>query len=163
MMDEAGFTAWARQNQRGLLRTAYLLCGDSGHAEDLVQEALVKVAQRWSRLSDEYPLAYARQIVYRDQVSRWRRRKDAIPTDRLPEVATMAASPETRLVLMQALQRLTQRQRQVLVMRYFDDLTEQECADALGVSKGTVKSVGHDAIAALRAKAPELAHVLQEV
>ncbi|QLQ17055.1 MAG: SigE family RNA polymerase sigma factor [Micropruina sp.] len=164
MRDEAGFTRWAQAHQRSLLRSAYLLSGDAGQAEDLVQEALLKVALRWSRLAGENPLAYARQIIYRDQVSWWRRRRTGErPMASVPERATQPANQERRLLLLDALARLAPRQRQVLVMRYFDDLTEKDCAFVLGISVGTVKRAAHDALAALRTKAPELADVLSEV
>lgn len=164
MQDEASFTAWARERQRGLLRTAYLLTGDSGRAEDLVQEALVKVALRWRQLSGENPDAYARQILYRDQVSWWRRRSNSErPVEFLPERGRNDTGPETRMLVIDALSRLSARQRQVLVLRYFEDASEKECAEILGLSLGTVKRATHDAIAALRVKAPELAELWSEV
>ncbi len=67
--DEQSFAAWASARQHALLRSAYLLTLDNGRAEDLVQEALVKVATRWSRLRDQHPEAYARRLIYRDHVS----------------------------------------------------------------------------------------------
>lgn len=74
-MDDHEFTEWASGCQQGLLRAAWLLTGDAQRAEDLVQEALVKVALRWSRLRDGNPTAYARQVVVRDNISWWRRRR----------------------------------------------------------------------------------------
>lgn len=74
-MDEQGFTEWAVGRQRQLLRSAYLLSGDLHHAEDLVQEALTKVALRWSRLADGNPTAYALRIISRDNISWWRKRR----------------------------------------------------------------------------------------
>jgi RNA polymerase sigma-70 factor (sigma-E family) len=156
-----GFTAWASSRQQALLRTAVLLTGDQGRAEDLVQEALVKVATRWAKLADGYPDAYARTIIYRDNVSWWRRRRD-VPVGVLPDDAAPydAHGAERRLMVAAALGRLTAKQRTVLVMRYFDDLTEAECARVLGVSVGTVKSQAHAAIARLRTGSPELAYLL---
>lgn len=88
----------------------------------------------------ENPLAYARQIIYRDQVSWWRRRRTGErPMASVPERATQPANQERRLLLLDALARLAPRQRQVLVMRYFDDLTEKDCAFVLGISVGTVE------------------------
>lgn len=161
MHDTAGFTSWARANQGLLLRAAYLVSGDSGRAEDLVQEALTKVALKWPV---EHPLAYARTIIYRDQVSWWRRRRVAeSPAESAPEASQWDAPVEARLVVAQALRKLSLRQRQVLVLRYFEDLSEAESAAVLGISVGTVKRTTHDAVAALRAKAPELQNALSEV
>lgn len=158
---EDGFTAWAGSRQHSLLRTAVLLTGDRGRAEDLVQEALVKVAMRWARLADGNPDAYARTIIYRDNISWWRRRRD-VAVDVLPEDTAPfdADAGERRLMVAAALDRLTAKQRAVLVMRYFDDLTEAECARLLGVAIGTVKSQAHAAIARLRSGSPELADLL---
>ena len=79
-MDEQGFTEWAVGRQRQLLRSAYLLTGDLHRAEDLVQEALTKVALRWSRLAEGNPTAYALRIIARDNISWWRRRRTCRPT-----------------------------------------------------------------------------------
>lgn len=153
-MDEQGFTEWAVGRQRQLLRSAYLLTGDLHRAEDLVQEALTKVALRWSRLADGNPTAYALRIIARDNISWWRRRRD-VPTDSLRDSGA-SDEPEIALVVRRALARLTPAQRAVLVLRHFDDLTERETADVLGVSIGTVKSQNSAALARLRTGAPEL-------
>ena len=153
-MDEQGFTEWVGGRQRQLLRSAYLLTGDLHRAEDLVQEALTKVALRWSRLADGNPTAYALRIIARDNISWWRRRRD-VPTDRIDD-AGVTSEPEVALVVRRALARLTPAQRAVLVLRHFDDLTERETADVLGVSIGTVKSQNAAALARLRTGAPEL-------
>ena len=164
--NEDAFTAWAGSRQHALLRTAFLVSGDSGRAEDLVQEALVKVAMRWARLSDSNPEAYARTIIYRDNISWWRRRKDhpvdvlsddPAPHDPAPHDSDLH---ERRLMIAEALSRLTPKQRAAVVMRYFDDLTEAECARLLGVSVETIKSQAHVALANLRAGSPELAELL---
>ena len=155
-MDQAGFTEWAAASERQLLRSAYLLTGDLHHAEDLVQDALVKVALRWGRLHSQAPPAYARKILVRDSISRWRRRRDQ-PVDEIPEsVPAVSSDPEAALVVRRALARLTSAQRAVVVLRHFDDLTERETADLLGVSVGTVKSQNAAALARLRTGAPEL-------
>ena len=154
-MDEQEFTAWAVGAERRLLRSAYLLTGDLHAAEDLVQEALVKVALRWERLRDGNPTAYARTIVVRDHVSRWRRRRDvpiAAPTD----LAAVSSDPDTAMVVRRALARLTPKQRAVVVLRHFDDLGVDEVAAILCVSAGTVKSQNAAALARLREGAPEL-------
>ncbi|QIK76071.1 SigE family RNA polymerase sigma factor [Nocardioides piscis] len=153
-MDEAGFTEWASGRQRQLLRSAYLLTGDLHRAEDLVQEALTKVALRWPRLRDQHPTAYALTIITRDNISWWRRRRE-VPREASDVVATHE-EPEIALVVRRALSRLTLAQRRVLVLRHFDDLTERETAEILGISVGTVKSQNAAALARLRDGAPEL-------
>ena len=150
-MDEQEFTEWAAGCQRALLRSAYLLTGDLHRAQDLVQEALVKVALRWSRLRDGNPTAYARRIVVNDNVSWWRRRREttsAESDDTVPD--GVSSDPVTALVVRRALMRLTPAQRAVLVLRHFDDLSERDTAEALGVSVGTVKSQNAAALARLR-------------
>lgn len=156
-MDEQGFTAWVAAVERPLLRAAYLLTGDLQRAEDLVQEALVKVALRWPRLQHENPTAYARRILARDHVTAWRRRRHR-ETELVEAVLVPAVSfdPDTEMVVRRALARLTPSQRAVLVLRHFDDLTERETAAVLGVSVGTVKSQNAAALARLRTGAPEL-------
>lgn len=153
-MDEQGFSEWAAGRQRQLLRSAYLLTGDLHRAEDLVQEALTKVALRWSRLADGNPTAYALRIIARDNISWWRRRRD-VPTDAF-HYAGVSAEPEVALVVRRALARLTPGQRAVLVLRHFEDLTERETAAVLGVSVGTVKSQNAAGLDRLRTGAPEL-------
>lgn len=153
-MDEQGFTEWAVGRQRQLLRSAYLLTGDLRRAEDLVQEALTKVALRWLRLAEGNPTAYALRIIARDNISWWRRRR-VVPTEFLHD-AGVSDEPEDALVVRRALARLTPGQLAVLVLRHFDDLTERETADVLGVSIGTVKSQNAAALARLRTGAPEL-------
>jgi RNA polymerase sigma-70 factor (sigma-E family) len=156
-VDEQEFTEWAAGCQRSLLRSAYLLTGDLHRAQDLVQEALVKVALRWSRLRDGNPTAYARRIVVHDNVSWWRRRRETPgvePDDAVPD--GVSSDPVTALVVRRALMRLTPAQRSVLVLRHFDDLSERETAEVLGVSVGTVKSQNAAALARLRTGAPEL-------
>jgi RNA polymerase sigma-70 factor (sigma-E family) len=149
------FSEWAAGVQRRLLRSAYLLTGDVHRAEDLVQEALIKVALRWPRLRDGNPTAYARKIIVRDNVTWWRRRRDA-PMPTVDDLAEVSTDPEAALVVRRALGRLTSKQRAVLVLRHFDDLSESETAAALGVSVGTVKSQNAAALARLRDGAPEL-------
>jgi RNA polymerase sigma-70 factor (sigma-E family) len=150
------FTAWVASRRDRLLRSTYLLTGDVGRAEDLVQDALVKVARRWSRLRDTNPDAYIRKVIYHDHVSWWRSRRE------VPVAEVLATSPENGgaqdqgILIEQALARLTAKQRAVIVLRYVDDVTEVEAAAALGVSVGTVKSQTSAALRRLREQAPEL-------
>lgn len=154
-MGDDDFTEWASGSQRQLLRTAYLLTGDLQRSEDLVQEALTKVALRWRRLRAGNPGAYARTVLVHDNVSWWRKHR----RERMGPARDGAVAPpdtEARIVVRRALDRLTPRQRAVVVLRHFDDLTERQTAEVLGVSIGTVKSQNAAALARLREGAPEL-------
>ncbi len=155
-MDEREFTEWAAGCQRQLLRSAYLITGDLQRAEDLVQEALVKVALRWSRLRTGNPTAFARTIVVRDNISWWRRQRREVTVSGSGETVATSSDPDMALVVRRALDRLTDRQRAVLVLRHFDDLSERDTAAALGISVGAVKSQNAAALARLRGGAPEL-------
>ncbi|MFJ5778409.1 SigE family RNA polymerase sigma factor [Streptomyces sp. NPDC093094] len=155
------FRRFVAGRSSALLRTAVLLSGGDRHAgEDLLQNALIKAAGRWQRIDE--PEAYVRQVLYRQQIGRWRlkwRRREftvAEPPDdgAVPDGSTAA---ELRLVMREALARLTARQRAVLVLRYFEDLPEAEVARLLGCSVGTVRSTAHRSLARLRDLAPELA------
>lgn len=160
--DRDEFTRWARARQAQLLRAALLISGDRGRAEDLVQDALTQVAMRWRRLRDGSPDAYARRVIYHGNVSWWRRRRHEVLTAYDVEPAQQHESLDRGLAIRCALAALTPRQRAVVVLRYFEDLTEREAADVLGVSVGTVKSQTHLALLRLREAAPELAEFLHE-
>jgi RNA polymerase sigma-70 factor (sigma-E family) len=155
------FSTWAAARERSLLRTAYLLTGDLHRAEDLVQDAFIKVALRWSRLVDGNPDAYARTVIVRSNVSWWRRtRRERVVPD-VPDAPSEgdggdAGDVDRRLVLRRALARLTRKQRAVIVLRFYEDLSEPQVAATLGVSVGTVKSQTAAALARLRTAAPEL-------
>lgn len=161
--DRESFTLWARQAQRGLLRLAFLLTGDHHRAEDLVQEALTKVAVRWRRLHAGHPDAYARQVIVRDNISWWRRhRRELVNSTEPPPSESGEPAVDRRLALARALDRLTAGQRAVVVLRYYHDLTERQTAATMRVSVGTVKSQTHLALRRLREQAPELAELMQE-
>ena len=150
----AEFDAYVRARTPALLRSAYLLTGDQQRAEDLVQDALIRTHRAWSRLHHGSPDAYTRKVMYHLQISRWRRgRAVEVPLGDLPESLAhgrLDDSHVTRLALKAALARLTPKQRAVIVLRYFEDLTEVDTADVLGVSVGTVKSQTAKALARLR-------------
>ena len=105
---------------------------------------------------DPVTVAYARQIIVRDNISWWRRHRRELPTTHETDTRSVSSDPETALVVRRALDRLTARQRAVLVLRHFDDLSEREPADVLGINVGTVKSTNATALARLREGAPEL-------
>ncbi|QLQ38602.1 SigE family RNA polymerase sigma factor [Micromonospora robiginosa] len=159
------FDSFVRTRTPALLRSAYLLTGDQHLAEDLVQSALARTHRSWSRLHDSGNAeAYTRKIMYHLQVSWWRRRRvaESMPGD-LPESRGGDSGPDhaqqitLRLTLRAALARLSTRQRAVLVLRFFEDRSEAEAAEMLGVTVGTVKSQTSKALTKLRTVAPELA------
>lgn len=158
----ATFHAFVVARTPALSRTAYLLTGDAHLAEDLVQTALFKAAKSWHRIQGD-PEPYVRRILYTQNVSWWRQRKHVREqTLGAYDAPARATDPDLRLTLEQALGRLTTRQRTVLVLRYFEDLTEVQTAAQLGIGPGTVKSIGRQALARLRALAPELAELVGE-
>ena len=142
-----------------LSRTAYLLTGDAQLAEDLVQTALFKAARNWQRIQAS-PEAYVRRILYTQNVSWWRTRRVKETALGSYDAPAASADPDLRITLEHALARLTIRQRTVLVLRYFEDLTEVQTAAALGIGPGTVKSITRQALARLRTLAPELAELI---
>ncbi|WP_405101996.1 SigE family RNA polymerase sigma factor [Micromonospora sp. NBC_01412] len=153
-----GYVTFVECHQHRLLRAAYLVCGNRHQAEDLLQEALLKLALRWPAVRRGDPAAYVRAILYRDTVSWWRRRRREWLSAYPPERPTAEGDGALRLALRDALGHLPPRQRAVLVLRYFEDLTEAATAEALGVTVGTVKSQCHAALRRLREVAPELGH-----
>jgi RNA polymerase sigma-70 factor (sigma-E family) len=142
-----------------LSRAAYLLTGDRHTAEDLVQETYVVMVRQWRRIDSSNPEPYVRRIMYSRFVDGWRRRRLAeFPTATPLEVGDPvdeSGRAVDRLTLGDALLRLTPRQRAVLVLRFFEDLTEAQAADALGVSTSTVKSQTRVALQRLRDLAPD--------
>ena len=149
------FDAFVRGRSPALLRSAYLLTGDQYLAEDLVQSALARTHRSWRRLRDTGNAeSYTRRTMYHLQVSWWRRRRvvEAFPGE-LPDTRSAddpIAGTDLRLLLRAALARLSPRQRAVLVLRYFEDLSVEETASALGCSTGTVKSQAARGLATLR-------------
>jgi RNA polymerase sigma-70 factor (sigma-E family) len=139
-----------------LLRTAFMIAWDEREAEDLVQECLFKVARRWPRVQRmDQPRAYARRILVNLAIdggrARTRRRLELAPTSgpREPTADPLGALAD-RAELLDALAQLPRRQRAVLVLRYFNDLSEAEAASVLGCSTGTVKSSASRGLARLR-------------
>ncbi len=135
-----------------LLRTAYLLTHDHALAEDLLQTALAKAWFAWGRVED-HPEAYVRRILVNTYATWWRRRWNGeLATEELPERAAPQATDtvEAGHDLWRAMERLPRRQRAVVVLRYFEDLTEAQTADVLGCAVGTVKSQASKALAKLR-------------
>jgi RNA polymerase sigma-70 factor (sigma-E family) len=131
-----------------------LLTGNVADAEDLVQSALAKTYLAWDRIEDRGALdGYVRRAIVNTHISWWRRRRlEEFPTDEIPDQAVVDHSVTSDLqeALRRAVDRLPQRMRAAVMLRYFDDMTEAEVAEALGVSLGTVKSTVSRAVAKLR-------------
>ena len=160
MSDEAAFTDFVLARAAALTRTAYLLTHDHQLAEDLVQTALFKTAKSWHRIEGD-PEPYARRILYTENVSWWRRRRPAETLSAGYDAAAPSrADPDLQMSLERALSRLTLKQRTVLVLRYYEDLTEAETARVLGIGIGTVKSTHRRAIERLRVIAPDLGDLI---
>ena len=152
MADRSGFDEFVATRSRALLRTAYLLTGDHGLAEDLLQTALAKCWFSWGRI-DGPPEPYVRRALATTYATWWRRRwRGEQPTGNLPDRGDPAATApvDDRDALWRALGALPRRQRAVVVLRYYEDLSEAETASALGISTGTVKSQAAKALATLR-------------
>ncbi|MFE7774097.1 SigE family RNA polymerase sigma factor [Streptomyces sp. NPDC057445] len=144
-LSEAEFTAYVQERRASLYATAYHLTGDRFEAEDLLQSALFSTYRAWDRISDKAAVGgYLRRTMTNLHISAWRRRKlNEYPTEELPETAgdtDAMRGTELRAVLWQALARLPETQRTMLVLRYYEGRTDPEIADILGISVGTVKS-----------------------
>ena len=146
------FDEFVAARSSGLLRTAYLLTHDHALAEDLLQTALAKAWFAWTRIEGR-PEPYVRRILVNTYASWWQRRWNGeLATEHLPEsrVGDAADAADTGRDLWVAMERLPRRQRAVVVLRYFEDLTEVETARLLGCTVGTVKSQMSKALAKLR-------------
>ncbi|MET9350893.1 SigE family RNA polymerase sigma factor [Streptomyces termitum] len=156
------FSSFVRARGPLLLRTARSLTANPSDAEDLLQTALTKTFVAWERIEDHRALdGYVRRALVNTRTSQWRKRKvDEFACDELPEPSGPAApDPAERQVLHDAMWRavmkLPERQRQMVVLRYYEDLSEAQTAEVLGVSVGTVKSAVSRALGRLR-EDPEL-------
>ena len=148
-------TAWPR-----LLRTTYAVAGDRQLAEDALQAALAKAYAAWPRVSRAGdPFAYVRRIAINAALAQHRKahRRRETTVDRLPDrPAPTVADPLERDSVLRAVRSLPPRQRAVVVLRYYEDLTEQQIADVLGCRPGTVKSQASAALASLRTSLADL-------
>lgn len=149
----AGIEEFLASRGDRLLRSAWLLTGDDQHAEDLLQTALTKSLGAYDGLGNDHKFeAYLRTTMYRTFVSWWRRRlwQSEVPSEVLPDEGGETAGAELRLDVLRALATLPRMQRAVVTMRYLDDLSIAEVAEALGISQGAVKKYAHHGCAALR-------------
>ena len=158
-MDEAGreaFDAFARARLTALLRFAHVLTGDPHQAADLVQDALERTALAWSRVvAKDDPERYVRRAIVNRHVSIWRRRRRERLVADCPESSYVAADGHDE-ALWRELSALPPRQRAVVVLRFYEDLSERQVAEVLGCSVGTVKSQNAKALARLRTRVVRL-------
>ncbi|WP_331766015.1 SigE family RNA polymerase sigma factor [Embleya sp. NBC_00896] len=157
---EREFEQFVQANARRLLHAATLLTGDRGRGEDLVQNTLARTYLRWPRIRHDDPITYVRRGLVNGHRDWWRRKPSheqplAYPPDR-PAPGDPATELVRRDAVVRALTDLTKRERAVVVLRYYEDLTEAEIAEVLGVAVGTVKSTANRALRKLRVS-PQLA------
>ena len=159
--DEDGFEWFASRVLPRLLRTGWLLTGDAGQAEDAAQEALVRLYAVWPKVRHEEPEPYVLRILRNVVVSTWRKDRRLVLVEEVRDggsaTATTARKPPPtatavadHLDLVRALQALPAREREVVVLRHYADLSERAVAEALGVSVGTVKSSSSRGLERLR-------------
>jgi RNA polymerase sigma-70 factor (sigma-E family) len=149
----AAFQAYVVARSAALLRTAYLLTGNRADAEDLLQTTLAKSYLSWDRIRDREAVdGYVRRTMVNTQTSFWRRHRPEALYDEAPERPGRDSHADADLhdALWTALARLPNKQRAMVVLRYYEDLSETETASILGVSVGTVKSTTSRALAKLR-------------
>jgi RNA polymerase sigma-70 factor (sigma-E family) len=152
------FEAFVNESGDALLRTATLLTADRHAAEDVYQETLQRLFTRWPRVGS--PRAFCRQVMHNLVIdlarARQRRPRELELRDNYdgedPQWGDPASAAELRPTVLAALDTLTAQQRAIIVLRYFEDLSQDEVAETLGVSPGTVKSTASRAVAQLRAQ-----------
>jgi len=153
------FAAYMAARQPSLLRTAYLLTGDRHAAEDLVQTAFAKLYLSWDKVERREAIdGYVRRILVNEHTSLWRRgwKRNEVAAGDPPEQDVRDRHDEGDAAAVWAfVQTLPRRQRAVIVLRYYEDLSEAETAHVLGISVGTVKSQASRAIAAMRSRVDE--------
>lgn len=153
---DAEFRVFVAARWAALTRYAYLFTADHGHAEDLVQQALEQCWRRWGKVRVDAPEAYVRAAIANAAAAGWRRRRvresplESAPAGREPTCPDPAAALVERNELWQAVQSLPPRMRAVVVLRLWEDLSEQQTARVLGCSTGAVKSHLSRALSRLR-------------
>lgn len=163
MQRDEEFSGFARDRQQRMYRQAYLLCGETEQARDLVQSTLLKLYRAWPRIADsDYLDAYAHKTLVRtflDGRRKWRRERDL---ERLPDPLAPTGSSDLRLTLLAALAELPPRSRATVVLRYWEDLSIEQTADALDCTTGTVKAQSSRALSVLRDRLGADFYVLNE-
>ncbi|MFJ2758942.1 SigE family RNA polymerase sigma factor [Nocardioides sp. NPDC087217] len=146
--DDAAFTEYVTARLPHLLKVGRALAGDEQRGADLVQDALERTLLHWRNVRD--PDAFVRRAMVNRSVSVWRKQRRERPLTEMREPVGSDRTPDHDLL--EAVRRLPPRQRAVIVLRYYEDITEAQTAEALGCSVGTVKSQAHQAMKALRAE-----------
>ena len=156
MHEISRFEDFVAERADALLRYGYLLSGNPHDAADLTQEAVIRLHRAWPRVRQKQaPEGYTRMIMARLHISIWRLRRRERLDWALPETAQLDVLPSgIEEDLWRALGALPRKQRAVLVLRYYEDLTDAEIADVLGVSRGTVRSHASLGLAKLRSAVP---------
>ena len=155
LTDDVTYEEFVTTRAHALLRYGYVLTGNADDAADLVQDGLVRLRGSWERVVNKNdPEGYVRTIMARRHISLWRRRKrerlvGSVPEERYDDRGIEQAEHDPRL--WEALAELPPRQRAVLVLRYYEDLADEEIAGILGISRGTVRSQAARALGKLRA------------
>jgi RNA polymerase sigma-70 factor (sigma-E family) len=157
-VSEPGFEEWVAARGPRLLRVAWLLTGDAHLAEDLLQTVLARVWPKWRRIAKDNPEAYVRKALVHTHASWWRRRwRGEVPHGELPDLpgtVDVFADVDLEQALATAIRELPVRQRAVVVLRYFEDLSVADTAEVLGCTEGTVKSQASKALRSLRGRLP---------
>ncbi len=151
------FESFVQSRQDSLLRTAFLLVGDAANAEDITQNALAKLYLAWGRLGQiDHPDAYVRRVLVNEANTLWRKpwKRREFTVAEMPDVEA-TTSPTHSAEVWQWINTLPSGQRAVVVLRYYEGLSEAEIAEVLQLSTGTVKSQASRALAALRTRIPD--------
>lgn len=156
--NDESFSAFVAADLAALLRFGYVLTGDRHRGEEVVQSALVSTYRRWAHMDDEGPHAYVRRAMVNANISLWRKTRRETPRDagldRLSDLGVPSAYDEVD-AMVRAMRKLPARQKAVVVLRYYEDLTESQTARILGCSVGTVKSQAARALRSLRLELAE--------
>jgi RNA polymerase sigma-70 factor (sigma-E family) len=153
--DEAAFRTFVVEQQTMLRRRAFLLCGNWADGDELVQEALARVYVAWPRIGDGAEAAYTRRTMMNLYLNQQRKRRREVLTDTTPEPVLEGHDRELAMTLTQLLEDLPEKQRAVLVLRFWEDLTVPQIAECTGVNEGTIKSQISRGLAALRSRLAE--------
>jgi RNA polymerase sigma-70 factor (sigma-E family) len=146
------FDAFVRARMPALLRFAHAVTGDPHTAADLVQDALERTGMRWSRIERTGdPEAYVKRAIVNGRISRWRKLRRETLVDAIPDQRHHVDPPGHDEELWRLLKTLPPKQRAVIVLRYYEDMSEEQIAETLGCAPGTVKSQASKALAKLRA------------
>ncbi len=150
--DEAAFRAFVVEKQTTLRRRAYLLCGNWADGDELVQEALARVYVAWPRIGAGAETAYTRRTMMNLFLNDQRKRRREVLTDETPEPTVVEHDRELAMTLTALLEDLPEKQRAVIVLRFWEDLTVPQIAECTGVAEGTIKSQISRALVALRGR-----------